>query len=66
MAEKIAKNAPIAVSECKEAITMGIQMDIESALEYESEAFGMCFATEDQKEGMTAFLEKRDKVFKNR
>lgn len=66
MAKVIAENAPIAVSQCKEAITVGAQMDLDSALEFESESFGMCFATEDQKEGMAAFLEKRDKVFKNR
>lgn len=66
MAKVIAGNAPIAVSQCKEAITVGAQMDLDSALEFESESFGMCFATEDQKEGMAAFLEKRDKVFKNR
>lgn len=40
-------------------------MNIEDALRYESEIFGMCFSTCDQKEGMSAFLEKRDKVFKN-
>ncbi|MBQ6088840.1 MAG: enoyl-CoA hydratase/isomerase family protein, partial [Firmicutes bacterium] len=32
----------------------------------ENDLFAMCFATEDQKEGMNAFLEKRDKVFKNK
>jgi len=41
-------------------------MDIDNAVLYEAEAFGICFATEDQKEGMTAFVEKRDKNFKNR
>ena len=66
MANKIAKNAPIAISQCKAAINRGLQMDIDSAVLYEAEAFGMCFATEDQKEGMTAFVEKRDKNFKNR
>ncbi|MEG1257288.1 short-chain-enoyl-CoA hydratase [Clostridium sp.] len=66
MATKIAKNAPIAVRQCKAAINRGLQMDIDSAVLYEAEAFGICFATEDQKEGMTAFVEKRDKNFKNR
>lgn len=65
MAKKIANNAPKAVAFCKEAINNGIQMNIEDALRYESEIFGMCFSTCDQKEGMSAFLEKRDKVFKN-
>lgn len=66
MAQKIIANAPIAVGQCKAAINAGAQMDMDSALEYESEVFGMCFSTEDQKEGMTAFLEKREKTFKNR
>lgn len=65
MAEKIAKNAPIAVKLCKSAINKGMQMDIDSGIMYEGEVFGLCFSTEDQKEGMTAFLEKRDKHFKN-
>lgn len=66
MAKKIANNAPIAVKLCKAAINKGMQCDIDTAIAYESEAFGECFATEDQKEGMTAFVEKRDKCFKNR
>jgi enoyl-CoA hydratase len=66
LANKIASNAPIAVKLCKEAINRGIQVDMDTGLMYESEAFGICFSTEDQKEGMTAFIEKRDKYFKNR
>lgn len=66
MAKKIANNAPIAVTLCKAAINKGMQCDIDTAIAYEAEVFGECFATEDQKEGMTAFVEKRDKCFKNR
>lgn len=66
MANKIAANAPIAVQLCKTAINRGLQADIDTGLMYEAEAFGACFSTEDQKEGMTAFVEKRDKCFKNR
>lgn len=66
MAGRIMKNAPIAVAQCKDAINRGMQMDIDDALAFEAEAFGLCFATEDQKEGMTAFLEKRDKNFNNK
>ena len=40
-----------------------MQMDMDSAIAYENELFALCFATEDQKEGMTAFLEKREKHF---
>ncbi|MBC2579929.1 short-chain-enoyl-CoA hydratase [Clostridium sp. DJ247] len=66
LANTIAAQAPIAVTLSKAAISKGVQTDINTALSYESEVFGECFATEDQKEGMTAFVEKRDKNFKNR
>lgn len=66
MAATIAANAPIAVKLCKTAINRGIQCDIDTALMYEAEAFGECFSTEDQKEGMTAFIEKREKNFRNK
>lgn len=67
IADKIASNAPIAVKLSKSAINRGIQCDIDTAVMYESEVFGECFSTEDQKEGMTAFVEKRkEKNFKNK
>lgn len=67
LASTIAKQAPIAVKLSKAAINMGMQMDIDTAINYEAEIFGECFASEDQKEGMTAFLEKRtEKNFKNK
>jgi enoyl-CoA hydratase len=67
LANTIAKNAPIAVKLCKEAINRGSQCDIDTALMYESEVFGECFSTEDQKDAMTAFVEKRKlEGFKNR
>lgn len=59
MASNIAKNAPIAVRAAKKAINEGLQTDMDSAIKMEEELFGSCFETEDQKEGMTAFLEKR-------
>lgn len=66
LAEKISKSAPIAVRLCKEAINRGMQMDIETAIKYESEIFAECFSTEDQKEGMGAFVEKREANFKDK
>ncbi|MBU5592029.1 short-chain-enoyl-CoA hydratase [Clostridium sp. MSJ-4] len=66
MANLIASNAPIAVTLSKVAINRGMQCDIDTALMYEAEAFGQCFSTEDQKEGMSAFVEKRDKNFQNK
>ncbi|MBV7276708.1 short-chain-enoyl-CoA hydratase [Clostridium sp. PL3] len=65
LANTIAAQAPIAVKLCKAAINKGMQCDIDTGIAYEAEVFGQCFSTDDQKEGMTAFIEKRDKCFKN-
>lgn len=62
-AKKICNNAKIAVQLSKSAINRGINCDIVTAIAYEDEVFGLCFATEDQKEGMAAFLGKREKQF---
>ena len=59
LASTIARNAPIAVRNCKRAINEGIQVDMEQAIVIEEKLFGSCFETCDQKEGMNAFLEKR-------
>lgn len=66
MAAKIASVGPIAVSLAKAAINDGMNMDTESAYKYESDIFGLCFSTEDQTEGMTAFIEKRRAEFKSK
>jgi len=65
LASKIASRAPIAVKLSKAAINTGVNMDLESAVAYEAETFGICFASHDQKEGMAAFLEKRKPIFKD-
>lgn len=59
MAAGIAKNAPIAVRNCKKAINDGLQVDMDQAIVIEEKLFGDCFESYDQKEGMAAFLEKR-------
>ena len=59
LASTIARNAPIAVRNCKRAINEGIQVDMDQAIVIEEKLFGSCFANCDQKEGMNAFLEKR-------
>lgn len=66
MAKKIMKNAPVAVQMCKAAINEGMDMDLDSGVAYEAEVFGLCFATEDQTEGMTAFVEKRKAAFQGK
>ena len=59
LAETIAKNAPIAVRACKQAINEGLQVDMAKAIVIEEKLFGSCFQSADQIEGMSAFLEKR-------
>jgi len=69
MAASIAKNAPIAVRNCKKAINDGLDVGMDEAIVIEEKLFGDCFETEDQKYGMAFFLDKnKDKVkepFKN-
>ncbi len=64
--EKISSKGPLAVALCKEAVKSGMEMDIARACRYEADLFGVCFASEDQTEGMKAFLEKRSAAFKGR
>ena len=59
MAAGIAKNAPIAVRNCKKAINEGLDAEMDDAIVIEEKLFGDCFESYDQKEGMAAFLEKR-------
>lgn len=59
LAGKIARNAPIAVRATKKAVNDGMQVDIDSALAIEAAQFGECFESEDQKNAMAAFCEKR-------
>lgn len=65
LAGKIVKNAPIAVKYSKACIDRGMDVGLESGISIENELFAMCYATADQKEGMTAFLEKRPAEFQN-
>ena len=58
LAGKIAKNAPIAVRNCKKAMNDGISLPIEKAVEVEEKLFGDCFETHDQQEGMACFLSR--------
>ncbi|EJO5348392.1 enoyl-CoA hydratase/isomerase family protein [Clostridium botulinum] len=66
LAEKIASKPQSAVRYAKTAINRGYETDIETGMVIEKDAFGLCFATEDQKEGMGAFLEKRKPHFVNK
>ena len=66
LAQKIASRGAIAVRFCKDAVNEGMQTDIDRAMTIEADIFGLCFATEDQKEGMKAFVEKRKAQFKGK
>ena len=66
MALKIAKQPGEALKVTKLAVNSGLNMDIKSAVAYEARCFEMLFSTEDQKEGMSAFIEKRKPEFKDR
>lgn len=66
LANKIVSKAQVAVRYSKTAINRGIECDIETGMMIEKDLFGLCFATSDQKEGMTAFIEKRNASFINK
>ena len=66
LARAIAKNGPIACRYALEAIRRGIEMPLPEALSYEATLFGLCASTEDMKEGMNGFLEKRPARFTGR
>lgn len=61
-----AQRAPLSVAYSKMAVNNGLQMDLESALHYERQITTTLFMTDDRKEGMAAFLEKRRPNFKGR
>ncbi len=63
LASKIAANGPFAVRLAKECVNKSLSLDIKEGLALEAKDFGLCFATKDQKEGMTAFVEKRKATF---
>ncbi len=66
MAREIAKKSPIAVRLAKEAVLKTFDTSISEGLQFERKNFYMLFASEDQKEGMRAFLEKRPASFTGR
>src|SRR6266571_7176039 len=65
-ARRIADNAPISVRQAKHAIHYGLQMDLASAMMFEIEAYNRMVPTEDRREGIASFNEKRKPHFKGR
>jgi len=66
IAQKIIANAPLAVQYCMEAVHQGLNMTLQEGLFLEATLFSICSATEDKKEGTTAFLEKRTANFQGK
>lgn len=66
LAQKISSRAPLGVQLTKTAIQKGQNMDIVTGQAFEAEVFGQIFSTQDQKEGCSAFLEKRKADFQGK
>ena len=66
LAHQIAQRPPIALKLAKEAVLKADELSLAEGLEYERKLFYSLFATEDQKEGMRAFLEKRKAAYKGK
>ena len=66
LARKLLAKSSLILSYVKQAFNSGLDMDLASTLDLDECYFARCFATEDQKEGMKAFIEKRKPEFKNR
>jgi enoyl-CoA hydratase/carnithine racemase len=66
MAGQISRMPPLAVAQIKEVVLAGQDNSLESALMLERKAFQLLFDSEDQKEGMAAFFEKRKPVYRGR
>ncbi len=64
LAGKLAERAPIALRRAKETVNRGFYGDLRSGIAAEEDAWASLFSTEDQKEGMRAFLEKRKPLFR--
>ena len=66
LADRIAKMPPLAIMQIKEVVIAGADASLDAGLMLERKAFELLFSSEDQKEGMNAFIEKRKPIFKGR
>ncbi len=62
--QEMTKNGPVALKQAKKAINFGVELDINTAFQFEAECYQMCLTTEDRNEGLRAFKEKRKPVYK--
>ena len=65
-ARNIAENAPLAVRQAKKSVHYGLQMDLATGYRFEIEAYNQLIGTEDRKEGVRAFNEKRKPRFQGK
>lgn len=66
LASEIAQMSPIAAQLAKEAVNHAFASHLDEGLQFERKNFYLCFSSEDQKEGMAAFVDKRKPAFKGR
>lgn len=66
MLKTIMSHGPVAVKLCLEAVNHGLELTLDEGVRLESNLFGLCFSTEDMKEGTQAFIEKRKALFKGK
>jgi enoyl-CoA hydratase len=66
LAAEVASMPPLAVRAAKEAVNRAHELSLEAGLEFERRNFFLLFASEDQKEGMAAFIDKRKPTWKGR
>ncbi len=66
MLGRIMSRGPVAIGAAISAINMSLNVDLDSGLAYEQSMFSLCFSTDDSKEGISAFLEKRKPKFRGR
>jgi enoyl-CoA hydratase/carnithine racemase len=66
MAQQIAALSPLAIQQAKEAILRGMDAALETGLALETKAIQILFSSQDQKEGMAAFIEKRKPRFQGK
>jgi enoyl-CoA hydratase len=66
IAQKLKEKSPLILQFAKQCVNKSMEANLTVGLNFESKLFSLCFGTEDQKEGVKAFFEKREPHFKGR